>query len=187
MPPESLLISTEEMERQTCKHSSLRRLSYSSKFFSNAQFIDHLYWNKKKECVSHSYFLDKEAIDDYKKGSTFSFLLAANHNNLDTKTRFCFNDPIENFFLSFDLSTDFSSKVVINPSPSVMQLWLAPSEVNSSVGLFIIKCLESQDQYELDIGFRGVVISNVKGKLSWSLNWRTNVMLIFVFQFQMWL
>ena len=87
----------------------------------------------------------------------FSFLLADDHN-LDSKTRFLVYDIDNKSLLVYDLLSAFTSTTLLQQNSSPMLLRSAAKE--PSVGFTIIKCLESEDGYQLEIGLRGVSHEN---------------------------
>ena len=57
---------------------------------------------------------------------------------------------------------NFESKVLVNPHPSFVPP-LQSAAVQTSDNLFVISCLESGEDYQLDIGIQGLPIRNLNG------------------------
>lgn len=157
LPFELLLLKSQKEEGQPQKTEKLDE--------SNAHCIDYLCWSvKKKESFM------RVDVTHVLGGVCFTFLLAPDHG-LDLDTRFFIQSyhEAEKKTVSSNFSVplkQFTSSAIVNSSPIVMKPRLAPPEsAFSTPSLHILKCLESEDCYELKISLREFVINSLKGKL----------------------
>ena len=127
-----------------------------------AHCIDHLFWSSAKETFTHvtSFFHQKRPTIP-----NCSFLLTKDHG-LDSKLWFFYAKRNEAGMkiIFFDLFQDFSSREVVNPDPLEMKPLRSPAEAEQAA-LRVLRCLESADRYDIEIGLRKDSLQHIKGKM----------------------
>ena len=95
---------------------------------------------------------------------SFSFLLAPDHKLPSYSSLVVSDGEKEQFLFTIQFSTHvFESTLIVNPTPFCP---LVQNSLPEEKGMYVrLKCLETEDHYELDIGTRGIsAIANLKGK-----------------------
>ena len=130
----------------------------------NTHCIDYLGWS-----TTEKRSLKRVEWEDILGVTYFSFLLAADHG-LELGTRFfiqSYHDAENQVFgniASVPLRQFNTPNVIVNSSPTVMQHRIGPPEVDDATpNLRILKCLESEDRYELNVSLRGFTINSLNG------------------------
>ena len=103
-------------------------------------------------------------LDDY-----FNFLLPTDHE-FEHRTRLVVQSykDVDNEIVGCNIYfslRDFSTKIVTNPFPSEIKPRLSSSSASDvTPSIHILKCIESDDRYELDVSLRGFTINSPNGK-----------------------
>ena len=107
--------------------------------------------------VTGYFHLKKDMLQD----PSFAFLIFKDH---DPSLLFTIMDDEEIlFYLELRL---LNCKVIENPTPFIMQQTpTQPEAVETLLGLYVLKCIETEGSYELEVNVRGVQISNASGTL----------------------
>ena len=136
-------------------------LCYSpQQMYLNWQCIDDLYWNTKNKSLTRAPCRGFGLSGD---SSSFSILLAKDHG-FDPNARFYITDICMRSFSAFKLFAEFTTREVKNLNPYAKD---ALPEVNEeeTANLYVFKCSEWENRYEVDIGFRLAAAHNMKGEI----------------------
>ena len=130
----------------------------ATNFLADAHCIDHLGWNKNiDQFVQMAPSVLVDPLD-----RTISFLLAMDHG-CDKETLLAIFDYIHINVGCIPLLDNFQSKIVVNSSPS---LTCPPplNDIATTCGLYVINCLESGEDYQMEIGIKShLIINNICG------------------------
>ena len=151
-----LVLNSQNISLQTNAHGN-----FDSRLLENAQCIDYLGFSKRAmQFIQVSPPQLEDPIDH-----TVSFLLPIDHG-FAPDTFLCHHNATQGTLKSCSFFDNFESTIVINANPSLTPPSIAPPQsIAADIGLRVISCLESEDDYQLEIAVRGLPIGSINGIL----------------------